>query len=601
MPGGVAMSLAVRVGLLGATLMIGAPTRAGEPPRTGNDEDAKLEAFFKHYLEETFRARPMAATRLGDHRFDDRLDDLSPEARKASLERDKQALADLPGAVDVGKLSPDGRVDYEVLHADLERSVWLQETFDPFRDDPRVWGEYLTESVYVLLTQSTLPRETNLKNALERMKQIPRVVETARRTIGDPPRVMTETAILQTKGAIGFYEDEIYTLAGAEKGDTDIAGRAQPIIDALNEHLKLLESDVLPRSQDEGWRIGREKFDRKFALELDAGITADEALAEARSEAERVEEAMAVIARQLWGTMFPGEPIPPDDDAGRRALIGRVLARIGDDRSTSASMLEDVTATVAEIKEFIRERHILALPDPDRCAIIEMPEFMRGNSTAYLNPAPPLDPGGRSEYAVSPPPASWTEDRVESYFREYNKSMLKILSIHEGYPGHYVQLEYSNRCPSFIRRVLGSGTFAEGWAVYTEQMMLDQGFGDGDPRLRMMQLKFYLRAVVNAILDHEMHCGDMTDDQAMELLVGRAFQTEGEAVGKIRRAKQSSVQLSTYFVGRTAFHRLRRDIQRAQGDRFDLSAYHEAALGHGTVPVKHLPALVRRSLGMEER
>jgi uncharacterized protein (DUF885 family) len=160
-----------------------------------------------------------------------------------------------------------------------------------------------------------------------------------------------------------------------------------------------------------------------------------------------------------------------------------------------------------------------------------------------------------------------------------------------------VQLEYSNRCPSLIRRVLSSGTFAEGWAVYTEQMMVDQGFGQGDPGLRLQQLKFYLRAIVNAILDQKMHAGNMSDAEAMDLLVGRAFQTEGEAVGKIIRAKQTSCQLSTYFVGRTAFHRLRQDIQRAQADKFDLSRYHQAVLSHGTIPVKYLPELVEKSLG----
>ena len=221
-----------------------------------------------------------------------------------------------------------------------------------------------------------------------------------------------------------------------------------------------------------------------------------------------------------------------------------------------------------------------------------MPEFMRGNSVAYLNPSPPLDRQAVSEYAISPPPADWSPARVASFLEEYNRSMLKILTIHEAYPGHYVQLAYSNRVPSLIRRVLSSGTFAEGWAVYTEQMMLDQGFGEGDLGLRLQQLKFYLRAVVNAILDRKMHAEGMTDEQAMELLVGRAFQTEGEAVGKIIRSKQSSAQLSTYFVGRLAFYRLRQKVQRAQGDRFDLARFHEAVLAHGTLPVKYLPELV---------
>jgi len=188
---------------------------------------------------------------------------------------------------------------------------------------------------------------------------------------------------------------------------------------------------------------------------------------------------------------------------------------------------------------------------------------------------------------------------MASYFREYNRPMLKILTIHEAYPGHYVQLEYSNRHPSLVRKILSSGTFAEGWAVYTEQMMLDQGFGAGDLGLRLQQLKFYLRAVVNALLDQAMHAGTMTDAEAMDLLVGRAFQAEGEAVGKIIRAKQSSCQLSTYFVGRTAFVRLRQQIQRDLGDRFDLGRYHEAVLAHGTLPVKYLPELLRREFANE--
>ena len=285
-----------------------------------------------------------------------------------------------------------------------------------------------------------------------------------------------------------------------------------------------------------------------------------------------------------------------DTNFRRRALTRRVLAELARDHGTPETLVADARATVDRIKAFITTNDILRLPEPDECRIIEMPEFQRGNSVAYLNPSPPLDPGAASEYAISPPPADWKADRVASYLQEYNRSMLQILTIHEAYPGHYVQLAWSNRHPSLIRKVLSSGTFAEGWAVYTEAMMLDQGFGRGDLALRLHQLKFYLRAVVNAILDHEMHAGEMTDDQAMALLVDRAFQTEGEALGKIIRSKQSSTQLSTYFVGRTAFHHLRQAVQRERGDRFELGRYHEAVLAHGTLPVKYLPELVRDRL-----
>ena len=177
--------------------------------------------------------------------------------------------------------------------------------------------------------------------------------------------------------------------------------------------------------------------------------------------------------------------------------------------------MRDARANVSRIKQFIAEKDILRLPEPDRCQVIEMPEFQRGNSTAYMQSAPPLDADAVSFYAVSPPPKDWDAAKVKSFLEEYNRHMLQILTIHEAYPGHYVQLAYANRHPSLIRRVLGSGVYIEGWAVYTEQMMLDQGYGEGDLPLRLTQLKFYLRAVANAILDHKMHCADMTDEEAM--------------------------------------------------------------------------------------
>jgi len=576
--------------LTACMLAITATTAMGQ-----QTEEIKLETWFKTYIEQVMVEEPMTATRLGDHRFDDRLEDLSPDARLMRLNRDKKALADLPQAVNYKSLKRASQVDYEILARYLESRIWLSENFKTFEEDPRVWGEYLTESVYLPLVQSTLPKATNLKNALKRMELIPSVVDVARKTIKNPPKAKTQTAILQTQGAIDFYSKEIYLITGLPANDAQLTAKSKPILEALAKHLEFLKTEVLPRS-GENWRIGRALFEKKLDYELDAGLTADEILAEAEREADRVDREMVVIARQMWAQAYPGVVIPPDDAAGRRLLVAKALAATAKNHGQPDTLVKDARATVADITKFIREKDIMRLPSPDRCAIIEMPEFMRGNSVAYLNPAPPLDITARSEYAISPPPADWSAQRVESFLGEYNSAMLQILTIHEAYPGHYVQLEYANRAPSLIRRVLGSGTYNEGWAVYTEQTMLDQGFGQGDLALRLNQLKFYLRAVCNAILDQKMHCGEMTDEQARQLLMDRAFQTEGEAVGKIIRSKQSSAQLSTYFVGRTAFYRTRQSIQRELGDKFDLGRYHEAVLEQGSIPVKYLPELVRERL-----
>jgi uncharacterized protein (DUF885 family) len=421
------------------------------------------------------------------------------------------------------------------------------------------------------------------------------VVAAARQSLHNPPHVFVETAIRQNRGAIGFYDGGLLELAGSTARTDELKAAAKPVAACLKEYQKFLEEELLPRANGD-WRIGKERFGRKLELELDAGLTAEEVIHEAESEADRVEREMYVMARQLWAPTFPGKTLPPDDAEGRRATIQQVLAKLGGEHGKVEDLVRDARATVAEIKAFIAANDILRLPEPDRCQVIEMPEFQRGNSVAFLNPAPPLDPRADSIYAVSPPPRDWDARRVSSFMEEYNRYMIQILTIHEAYPGHYVQLAYANRNPSLIRRVLSSGVFAEGWAVYTEQIMLDQGYGKGDAAMRLHQLKWYLRSVINAILDYKMHCSGMTDEEALHLLVDRAYQSEGEALGKIVRAKQSSCQLSTYFVGRTAFYRLRQQVEREQGDKFQLGRYHEAVLDHGTLPVKYLPELVRARL-----
>jgi uncharacterized protein (DUF885 family) len=557
-------------------------------------EDDRLTAFFKAFLEEEFRQRPFEATRLGEHRFDHLLDDVSPAARARWAARYRATLAELPRRIDRRKLSRGGQIDHDIFRHHLTRELWLAENTRPFEDDPRTYNDYLVESVYQLLTQSTLPQARNVQNAAARLAYLPRVLAAARASLRNPPRVFVETAIRQNRGAIAFYERGVFELAGETPTLSELRPAAARAVRLLKDYQAFLEKDLLPRARGD-WRLGKEKFARKLVLELDAGLSAEQVLRAAEAEQDRVERDMYVIARQLWSKTNPGA-LPPDDERGRRETVRRVLARLNSEHGKAEHLVRDARAAAERIKAFIRRHDIVRLPEPDRCRIVEMPEFQRGNTMAYLNQAPALDPKASSYYAISPPPRHWDARAAESFLREYNRYMLQMLTIHEAYPGHYVQLEYSNRHPSLIRRVLFSGVFAEGWAVYTEQMMLDQGYGGGDLALRLNGLKWYLRAVVNAVLDYQMHCAGMTDAEALKLLTERAYQSEGEALPKIVRAKQSSCQLSTYFVGRMAFYRLRQSVQRELGEKFELGRFHEAVLDHGTLPVKYLPELVRARL-----
>ncbi len=562
--------------------------------RDAATEDQRLAALFKSFLEAEFKARPMEATRAGDHRYDHRLDDISVKARAAWVERWRKTKEALSAEIDAKKLTRAGQIDREIFLHDLDYRLWLAQTSKPFEEDPRSFNEYLSESVYYLFTQSTLPKLDNVRNAASRIDSIPRIVSAAKATLGNPPKVFAETAVRQNKGAIDFYKSGLFDLSGEDPKTSPLSAGARRAVAALEDYQVFLEKKLVPRAKGE-WRLGKEKFAKKLELELNAGMDAATVLSDAETEFTRVRNEMYVVARQLWHKTQPGKALPADDKEGRRETITRVLGVLNNDHSKAEDLVKDAKTYSEKIKAFITAKDILKLPDPDRCRVIEMPEFQRGFSVAYLNAAPPLDPKASSYYAISPPPSHWDARRKESLLQEYNRHMLHLLTIHEAYPGHYVQLEYANRHPSLIRRVLSSGVFIEGWAVYTEQMMLDQGYGEGDLALRLNQLKFYLRAVANAILDHKMHCTEMTDEQAVAFMTAEAFQSEGEAVGKVVRAKLSSCQLSTYFVGRMAIYKLRQKVQREQGDKFSLGRFHEAVMSQGSVPVKYLTELVGKA------
>jgi uncharacterized protein (DUF885 family) len=558
-------------------------------------EDARLDANFREYLEASFRLHPFMATGLGDHRYDAALEDLSKAGRGRWLELDRASLARLNKEIRYKELTRAGQIDFEIFRHELEKSLWLERNTRPFEEDARVYNEYINDSVYLLLTQSSLPKETNVANCLARMAEIPKVIAAARENLANPAKPILETAIRQNRGAISFYEHDIIDLAGETPRREELKAAGQKLGALLRDYQKFLENDLLPRARGE-WRLGRARFDRKLDLELDAGVSANQVLADAETEFQRVTRDMYVIARQLWAKELPGQPLPPDDADGRRETTTKVIEAIGREHSKPDQLTADARASIERIRSFIRSANYLRLPDPDRCQVIEMPEFQRGNSLAYLNGSPPLDTNAPSFYAVSPPSSDLDPKRAESLLEEYNSHMLQILTIHEAYPGHYVQLEYANRNRSLIRKVFGSGVYIEGWAVYGEQTMLDQGYGEGDPALRLMQLKFYLRAVANAIIDNKMHTGRMTDEDVLRFLTQEGFQSTEEARLKIVRAKQTSCQLSTYFVGRMAMYRLHQTIEREMGSRFNLARFHEAILNQSSVPVKYLPELVRAAL-----
>src|SRR5262245_38542697 len=387
---------------VGIALMLPTATFAAD------GEDAKLAAFFQKYLDDECRQRPLEATRLGDHRYDNRLDDLSAAGRRAVADRYKQTRDELPRAVDHDKLSRDGQIDFEIFRHHLDRTLWLFANTRPYEEDPRIYNEYIGDSVYLVLLQSSLPKDQNVRNAAGRMRFIPAVVKAARAALTNPPKQFVETALRQNLGSIAFYEKGIFDLTGETPQLSELGPPAREAVAALKEYQQFLEKELLPRADGE-WDLGKMRFAAKLDLELNAGVSAEEVVRDAEAEAGRVEREMYVIARQMWAGLFPKRPLPPDDAAGRRDTITAVLGRLAQDHGKPETLVGDARATVERIKTFIRDKDVLRLPEPDRCLVVEMPEFQRGNSMAYLNPAPPLDPKAASVYAVSPPPRDWDD------------------------------------------------------------------------------------------------------------------------------------------------------------------------------------------------
>ena len=286
-------------------------------------------------------------------------------------------------------------------------------------------------------------------------------------------------------------------------------------------------------------------------------------------------------------TAFPDSP----DEAYKQVIIRAALEQAYQQLPPRDGIVDVAKQQLQQATEFVVENNIVTMPE-DPLEIIIMPEFQRGVSVAYLDPPGPLDKGQAAFYAVAPLPDDWTDEQVESFLREYNLYSIQDLTIHEGVPGHYLQLALSNRYPSTLRGVLWSGPFVEGWAVYAERVMIDEGYLDRDPLMRLINLKWYLRAVTNAIIDSAIHVDGMTRDQAMQLMIEGGFQEEREAAGKWTRAQLTSAQLSTYFVGYQEHIEMRAAVESAWGDEFTLRRYHDQALSYGSPPVKYVRALM---------
>jgi len=546
--------------------------------------DTAFESIAKAFIEDYLRLEPESATSLGDHRYDGRLSDYSPSAIAAQVAVYKKYRDGL-ARIDFDALTGPNRVDAKILGLEIDRRIFVLIEERPQEWNPLSYNQSLANGVYAFVAREFAPPGQRLRSAIQRLQGMPRVIAQIQGNLRNPPRVHTETAIQQTAGAIALVRSGLDELvAQAPELKTEFAAAQAKAIAALAEYRRWLEQEVKPHAHGE-FRLGAERFRKKLRYALDSDLSLEEILARAGRELETTTDAMFATARPLYAKFFGAAA----ETADRAKAIRRVLDRLAQTHANDDTVVARAKEITDAATRFTREKHLVSVPDTP-LKIIVLPEFQRGVAIAYCEPPGALEPKGETFFKVSPTPADWTPQRKASFFREYNDYMLHDLCIHEAMPGHYLQLAHSNRfkAPTLVRSIWWSGTFVEGWAVYAERVMADTGFGG--PEVKMQQLKMRLRAIINAILDQKIHTAGMTEKEAMDLMMNRGFQEEGEAAGKWRRACQSSTQLSTYFVGAIEHDDMRAAAERKLGPSFNLKTYHDTALSLGSPPVKYVRA-----------
>jgi len=563
-------------------------------PLQAQSENEAFEKLAERFLAELPMFSPVYATQIGDHSADHKLDQVNAVARErnlASFEKYRIAL----GAIDREQLSRANQVDAALLQSELDASIWRLETLQEWAWNPLVYINIAGNSVYGLVARDFAPLEQRLDNAAARLEQIPRFLQQSRESIQPVrvPKIHAETAIRQNQGLISIVDNMIMPSIDELTPATRrrLLAAIETAKDAIAVHQTWLEEELLPKAAGD-FRVGPDLYDQKLAFALNSPLSRREVKARAEREYESVRNQMYEIAREVYidanpYTAFPDSP----DEAYKQVIIRAALEQAYQHLPPRDGIVDIAKQQLQQATDFVIENNIVTMPD-DPLEIIIMPEFQRGVSVAYLDPPGPLDQGQAAFYAVAPLPSDWTDEQVESFLREYNIYSIQDLTIHEGVPGHYLQLALSNRYPSTLRAVLWSGPFVEGWAVYAERVMIEQGYLDNDPLMRLINLKWYLRAVTNAIIDSAIHVDGMTREQAMRLMIEGGFQEEREAAGKWTRAQLTSAQLSTYFVGFQEHIEMRRAVEAAWGEEFTLRRYHDQALSYGSPPVKFVRALM---------
>jgi len=554
--------------------------------KTAPHESASADDAFNQYkeafIEDLWKHYPVMASSVGYHKYDSVLTIPDNSSMQVELTFAKNHLDEL-GKMDENALSVNNRTDYLMIRDQLNLIVWNVNSYKAYEWNPSSYN--ITGTFAEMLNGRYEPLENRLRNFYLRMKYVPAYYEAAKTNIKNPTLEHTQLAIEQNLGGVTVFEGNLKNALDTAKLEEvekkEILARAQSCSDAVKGYADWLKNldDPQPRS----FRLGKELHSQKFDLEIQSSYSADSIYNVAIAHKKDLHKKMIKVADELW-PKYMGKAAKPADTL---KLIRAVIDKISLKHVELDSFQLAIEKQIPELTEFVKQKDLIYL-DPSKPLVVRKePAYMAGVAGASISAPGPYDKNANTYYNVGSL-NGWSTERVESYLREYNHYALQILNIHEAIPGHYAQLVYSNQSPSIIKSVLGNGAMVEGWAVYTEIMMLENGYGNNSPEMWLMYYKWNLRVTCNTILDIGVHARDMNKEDAMHLLVDEAFQQQAEAEGKWRRVSLTQVQLCSYFTGFWEIYQFREELKKTRGDKFNLKAFHEKFLSYGSAPVKYI-------------
>jgi len=602
-----ALLLLIASGVLVAQVMKPSDRTSSSVP-SGNVTFSQLTDQF---VKESLALSPVNASYAGFHKYTDpktgkvieldaELDDVSAKGIAAQEAFYRAWRARLQKETPVASLDAQDGVDYRLIDDNIALSLLEYEHIQSYKHQPQIYVELIGNGLFLPLTQDYAPKEVRVGHVISRTRQIPRLLEQAKSVLTDADPIFIATAVEENQGNVNLVDQvaaDIPVGSPLKAQYDDVAPAAKK---ALADFTAWMQNDLAMHPiNGRDWRLGKEWYAQKFRYVMETSITPEQLLADAEAEVKRLRAEMLQVAIPLYKQMYPGQDDYSTLPAREREnkIIRAVIDKISEEHPRRDQLIEAVRADLEGIKQFIRDKKIVALGSRDNLKVIPTPEFERGIfSVAGFHSAPPLEPNAEAQYWVTPIDPKMPESKAESKLREYNNYTLKWLTIHEALPGHYVQAEHADDVQPPTRRVLrallGNGAYVEGWAEYIADVMTEEGYLNHDPKFLLIRRKIMLRATANTILDIRMQTMNMSDEQAMDLMLNDTFQTQAEAEGKLRRAKLSSTQLPTYFAGSRQWWELRKKYQAAKGSSFTLEEFHNKALDQGALPLEYLQKII---------